>query len=135
MKRIAVLIPLFLHAQTAPPPGRPTDHPPAAEVAKLKTGPQLPYKVLPTWPTLPKGVNFGEVSGVDLDRQGNVWVFNRGHWPVMQFDRRGKMLQAWSVDAVRILSAHGLRVAPDGNLWLIDVAGHMLFKYGPEGRL
>src|SRR4051812_42666684 len=78
MKWIAVLIPLFLHAQTAPPPGRPTDHPAAAEIAKLKSGPALPYKVVPTWPTVPKGMNFGEVSGVDLDRQGNVWVFNRG---------------------------------------------------------
>src|SRR5262249_34304714 len=118
-----------------PPPGRATERPSAESIAKLKSGPPLPFTVDAQWPQMPKGYNFGECSGVDVDRQGNVWVFNRGHWPVMEFDRRGKMLQAWSVDAVRILSAHGLRVAPDGNLWLVDVAGHMLFKYSAEGRL
>ena len=72
-------------AQT--PAGRPTDQPPAEEVAKLKTGPALPYKVAAGWPELPKGYNFGEASGVDVDKDRNVWVFNRGHWPVIQLDR------------------------------------------------
>jgi DNA-binding beta-propeller fold protein YncE len=117
------------------PPGRATERPSEEAIAKLQGGPRLPFTVDPKWPQLPKGYNFGECSGVDVDRQGNVWVFNRGHWPVIQFDRSGKMLQAWSVDAVRIMSAHGLRVAPDGNVWLVDVAGHMIFKYSPEGRL
>src|SRR5213083_303132 len=123
MRLLLALAAVAACAQTPPPnPGRPTDRPAAEAVAKLKSGPTLPYAVDPSWPQLPKGYNFGECSGVDVDKRGNVWVFNRGHWPVIQFDRRGKMLQAWSVDAVRILSAHGLRVAPDGNLWLIDVA-------------
>src|SRR4051812_39715164 len=136
MKRLAILLPLFLHAQAPTPPvGRPTDHPSAAEIARLKSGSALPYKVVPTWPTLPKGYNFGEVSGVDVDRQGNVWVFNRGHWPVMQFDRAGKMLQAWSEDTFKPRSSHGLRVGPDGSLWCVDVDGHVVFKLSPEGRV
>jgi DNA-binding beta-propeller fold protein YncE len=137
MKRLAaIVLPLLLHAQTPPPPaGRPTDHPPASEVAKLKTGPALAYKVVPTWPTLPRGVNFGEVSGVDVDRQGNVWVFNRGHWPVMQFDRSGKLLQSWTEETFHVKTTHGLRVAPDGNLWCVDVDGHVVFKLSPEGRI
>jgi DNA-binding beta-propeller fold protein YncE len=135
MKCLAILIPLFLCAQATPPPGRPTDRPPADQIAKLKSGPALPYKVVPTWPTLPRGLNFGEVSGVDLDAQGNVWVFNRGHWPVMQFDRGGRLLQSWTEETFRVKSSHGMRVAPDGNLWCVDVDGHVVFKLSPQGAV
>jgi len=102
---VAVTLPLCLHAQTAPAAPKPTERPTADQLAKLKSGPPLPYKVVPNWPALPKGHNLGEASGVDVDRQGNVWVFNRGHWPIMQFDRAGKLLQSWSEDTVRLKSA------------------------------
>jgi len=136
MKRLAVLaLPLLLHAQAVRPPGGPTEKLPADAAAKLKSGPALAYKVVPTWPALPKGVNFGEVSGVDVDRNGNVWVFNRGHWPVMQFDRSGKLLQSWTADSFPVKSSHGLRVGPDGSLWAVDVEAHAIFKLSPEGRI
>jgi DNA-binding beta-propeller fold protein YncE len=127
---------LALEAQhSALPPGRPTDQPSAEEVAKLKSGPPLPFHVAADWPQMPKGYNFGEASGVDVDRQGNVWVFNRGHWPVMEFDRVGKMIQAWTEETFPVKSAHGLRVGPDGSIWCVDVAGHVVFKLSPEGRV
>jgi sugar lactone lactonase YvrE len=132
---LALLLVAIASAQTPPPPGRGTDHPSPHEVAKLKSGPPLPYRLVPGWAQLPKGYNFGECSGVDLDKNGNVWVFNRGHWPVMQFDRTGKMLQAWSEDTFRVKSSHGIRVGPDGNLWAVDVEGHVVFKLSPEGRV
>lgn len=119
----------------APPPGRGTDRPTPEQVASLKSGPMLPYKVLPNWAQLPKGYNLGECSGVDVDHRGNVWVFNRGHWPLVQFDRSGRMLQAWTEDAFRVKSSHGIRVGPDGNLWAVDVDGHVVFKLTPEGRI
>ncbi|MSU66180.1 MAG: 6-bladed beta-propeller [Opitutus sp.] len=126
----------LLPAQTpATPPARATERPEPEEVAKLKSGPALPYKVDPTWAKLPVGYNFGECSGVDVDKQGNVWVFNRGHWPLIQLDRSGKMLKAFSTDALHFVSTHGIRVAPDGNLWCADVDGHVLFKISPEGKI
>ncbi len=136
MQRLAaIVLPLVLCAQTAPPPGRGTDRPSADSLSKLKSGPALPYKVVTAWPVLPKGMNFGEVSGVDVDRNGNVWVFNRGHWPVMEFDRSGHLLQSWTSDAFPVRSAHGMRVGPDGNLWCVDVEGHVVFKLSPDGRV
>jgi peptidylamidoglycolate lyase len=112
----------------------------AAGLKKLQHGPQLPHKHVANWPQMPKGYNFGEGTGVDIDRQGNVWVANRGAWPVMQFDKSGKMLQAWNHDTVRVtpgvgLGTHGLKVDVNGNVWLGDVDGSINFKFSPEGRL
>jgi peptidylamidoglycolate lyase len=112
----------------------------AQGLKKLQHGPQLPNKLVANWPTLPKGYNFGETTGVDIDRQGNVWVANRGRWPVMEFDRSGKMLQAWTHEAVQVTEGtgkgtHGLKVDVNGNIWLGDVDGSINFKFSPEGRL
>lgn len=101
--------------------------------AELKSGPPLPYKVVANWAQLPDGWNFGETSGVDVDKDDNVWVFNRGPHPVVQFDRDGKMLQAWKEVAVE--SSHGIRVDGDGNIWTIDVKAHRILKSTPHGRV
>ncbi|MBI4902792.1 MAG: hypothetical protein HY820_04105 [Acidobacteria bacterium] len=101
--------------------------------AELKTGPALSQGLVENWPALPKGWNFGEVSGVDVDRNDNVWVFHRGQHPVMQFDKNGKLLQAWA--NVPVKSSHGIRVDPDGNVWLVDVAGHQIMKMSRDGRV
>jgi DNA-binding beta-propeller fold protein YncE len=101
--------------------------------AELKTGPPLPYHVVRDWAQLPHGWNFGECSGVAVDKDDNVWVFNRGVHPVIEFDKSGKMLQGWT--EVPVTSAHGLRVDRDGNLWTVDVAAHRVMKFTPTGRL
>src|SRR6202453_316543 len=64
-------------------------------LAELQTGPAMPYHVVRDWAQLPAGWNFGEVSAVDVDKNDNVWVFNRGPHPVIEFDKSGKMLRPW----------------------------------------
>jgi DNA-binding beta-propeller fold protein YncE len=95
--------------------------------------PALPHKLVKNWAQLPEGWNFGETSGVAVDKSDNVWVFNRGRHPVIEFDKNGKMLRAWN--EVPVVSSHGIRVDNDGFIWLIDVAGHQVLKMTPEGRL
>jgi DNA-binding beta-propeller fold protein YncE len=101
--------------------------------AHAQPAPPLPHKLVSNWALLPAGWNFGECSGVDVDRNDNVWVFNRGPHPVIQFDKNGKMIAAW--DHVPVVSSHGIRVDPDGNVWLVDVKGHALLKFSPGGKL
>ncbi|HYI97006.1 MAG TPA: peptidyl-alpha-hydroxyglycine alpha-amidating lyase family protein [Bryobacteraceae bacterium] len=101
--------------------------------AQLKSGPPLPHKVVPDWAKLPDGWNFGETSGVAVDKDDNVWVYNRGAHPVMQFDSNGRMLRSWP--EVPVKSSHGIRVDEDGNIWTVDVKGHQILKWGPAGRL
>ena len=99
-------------------------------LAELQTGPQLPYHVVRDWAQLPAGWNFGEVSAVDVDKNDNVWVFNRGPHPVIEFDKSGKMLQAWP--EVPVKSSHGLRLDADGNVWTVDVDAHRVMKWTPS---
>lgn len=105
----------------------------AAAQAPLKPGPPLPMKLVESWAQLPAGWNLGECTGVTCDRDDNVWIFNRGPHPVIQLDRNGKFLKAWS--EVPIKSAHGLRVDPQGDVWGIDVLGHMVIKFSLDGRV
>lgn len=100
---------------------------------ELKTGPALPYKVVPGWAKLPKGMNLGECSGVTVDGRDHVWVFNRGNHPVIEFDQGGNMVQAWP--DVKVVSSHGMRVSPDGSVWGVDVKGHVVFQYDRDGRI
>lgn len=101
--------------------------------AEVKSGPPLPYQVVENWAQLPKGWNLGECSGVDVDKNDNVWVFNRGAHPVIQFDKNGKVLQSW--DQMPVSSSHGIRVDPEGNVWTIDVQAHRILKLNPNGRV
>lgn len=101
--------------------------------AQLKQGPALPHKLVENWAKLPAGMNFGECTGVSCDRDDNVWIFNRGTNAVMQFDREGNLLKAWK--EVPVKSAHGLRIDANGDVWGIDVAGHMVLKFSIDGRV
>jgi DNA-binding beta-propeller fold protein YncE len=104
-----------------------------AAFGQIQSGPSLPYHVVKDWAQLPKGWNFGECSGVDVDKNDNVWVFNRGAHPVVEFDKNGNMLQAWT--EVPVKSSHGIRVDSQGNVWLVDVKGHALLKCSTSGRV
>ena len=104
-----------------------------ASAVDLGNVPKLPHKLVPNWAQLPAGWNFGEASGVSVDKQDNVWVFNRGPHPVVQFDKTGRFLQAWK--EVPVTSSHGIKVDLDGNVWLVDVKGHAVMKFSRSGRL
>jgi DNA-binding beta-propeller fold protein YncE len=105
----------------------------AGVAADLSGVPALPHKLVPDWAQMPPGWHFGECTGVDVDRNDNVWVFHRGKRQVIQFAPNGRVLAAW--DDVPVKAAHGLEVAPDGNIWLVDVKGHALFEFSPLGRM
>ncbi|MBM3814265.1 MAG: 6-bladed beta-propeller [Acidimicrobiia bacterium] len=104
-----------------------------AMAADLASAPKLPHRLVENWAQLPAGWNFGECTGVEVDANDYVWVYNRGRHPVMQFDKNGKFLSAF--EEAPVTSAHGLGIDPDGNVWLVDVKGHAVMKFNRAGRL
>jgi peptidylamidoglycolate lyase len=107
------------------------------------------YRVVRDWPQLPVGVVLGQVSGVDLDSKGNVYVFHRANriWSGEEFGldliqaptllifdgETGRLLESRGADM--FVLPHGLTIDQDDNLWLTDVGLHQVFKFDPEGNL
>ena len=93
------------------------------------------YQVVENWAQFPAGVTaWSPATGVDLDAQGNIYVFHRHPaMPIMAFDRNGKFLRAWGEGMFK--TTHFLRTDPDGNVWVTDRGLHQVFKFSPAGKL
>ena len=104
-----------------------------AGAGELKSGPQMPYRVVADWPKVPQDWVFGACSTVTVDKQDHVWIFSRGAHPVAEFDRDGKLLRDWGAGTIR--QSHGIRIDADGNVWGVDVTGQVVRKYTPDGHV
>ena len=105
------------------------------------------WRAMPGWAKMPDGRAWGSTSTLDVDRSGNVWVFERcgGNAcdastlsPILQFDPGGKFLRAFG--AGLFVFPHGIHVDRDGNVWVADASGkdgkgHVVVKFSPEGKV
>src|SRR5712691_5071069 len=82
------------------------------------------------WAKLPEERKWGQTSAVDIDRDGNIWVFERcgGNTcsgsnvaPVVKLDSSGKFIKAFG--AGMFVFPHGIHVDRDGNVWVTDAQG------------
>ncbi|MBK8905398.1 MAG: hypothetical protein IPM53_29720 [Anaerolineaceae bacterium] len=108
-----------------------------------------PYTVATNWPRLPPGLVLGQVTGIDVDSQGRVFVFARGEkvWDAEPIDPAiisspavyvfdgptGELLNSWGEN--RFVMPHGLSIDNEDNVWLTDVGLHQVYKFDPNGRL
>ncbi len=131
-----------------------------------------PYKAERPWGKLPNGRAWGAVSAVAIDSDGkSVWVADRCGpnpntppnvssfmWdscsnsdaaPIHKLDSAGNVLISFG--AKMFVFPHEIRLARDGNLWVIDnrgpnarelkenpasaSRGHAVYKFSPDGRL
>src|SRR5215831_887921 len=54
------------------------------------------YEVVDNWAKLPPGMEFNaDVAAVGVDKNDNVYAFNRGKHPMCVFDRNGNFLRSW----------------------------------------
>src|SRR5271155_3341848 len=67
------------------------------------------YRIVENWAKLPDGWSFKEVAAVGVDRNDNVYCFNRGDHPVMVFDRAGNFRHSWGEG--HYPRAHGVTAA------------------------
>lgn len=84
---------------------------------------------------LPDGWWFGRVSAVVTDADGLVYVAHRGPAgdPIVVLDAAGRYVRSWGRGRIGI--PHGLRLAPDGALWLTDVGRHEVTRWERDGTL
>jgi hypothetical protein len=118
--------------------------------AQAQKSPVPQFQVDPSWPKMPKGMILGQVSGVDVDAQDNVWIIQRP-WsinsdekagnpeaeccreapPVMEFDNAGNYLRGWGGEPADKSyewprDEHAMHVDYKGNIWVSSAGGPRL---------
>lgn len=91
------------------------------------------YHPVEGWPDLPEEWTLGEVAGVAVDRDGDIWFFHRGEHPLLEFESDGTFLRSLLEDSVT--RAHGLRVDAENNIWVTDAGAHTVTKLNHEGEV
>ena len=118
--RIVVLA-LLMQALTAPDP------------AQMEQAPDLGYTDVPHGLQLPAGITMGAPSSVATTSKGHIIVFNRGPFPLLEFDAQGAFVR--SLGEGQVGRAHGMRVDADDNIWITDVSGQTVTKMSPSGEV
>ena len=88
---------------------------------------KLEFEALEGWDRLPEGWSYVEVAGVACDSRDRVYVFNRGAYPVIIFDKEGKFLSGWGKGVFK--NPHGIFIDHEDHLWLADDKDHTVHKY------
>ncbi len=93
------------------------------------------YRLVENWAQFPRAMTaWAAATGVDVDAEGNVYVFQRNEaMPIVAFDRNGKFLRAWGQGMFK--TTHFLRVDPSGNVWITDRGDMQAFKFDSHGKL
>lgn len=91
------------------------------------------YHLVEPWAQLPAGQQWQTMSAVDLDAHGRIYILQRGvPSTVMVFAPNGRLLRRWGEGLFP--DAHGLRIDPDGNVWITDRKLHQVLKFSPTGE-
>jgi DNA-binding beta-propeller fold protein YncE len=107
--------------------------------------------------------NFIQVSSVAILPRGTVLVLHRGAHPLLEFDRDGKLIKSWNIPPISegkvagiaknlwapdksrysavygpagcdSCGAHSVRLDPQGNIWVIDATGYIIYKLNQDGK-
>lgn len=95
--------------------------------------PALPYAPVPDGLQLPPGITFGPVASVAFNAAGHLFVYNRGPHPLMEFGPDGTFVRFLAEGLIQ--RAHGIRIDREDNIWITDVAAHVVLKLSPQGRV
>ena len=72
------------------------------------------------------------ISSIAVDARGRVYAYQRAEPPVVVFDPDGHVHATWGED--RIADPHGLTIAPDGRVLLVDRDAHQVLIFTSEGE-
>src|SRR5450432_31846 len=108
----------------------------------------LSYKLVNNWPPPEIAVVLSQPSGLGIDSEQNIFVFNRTGrtWnepfpdsvissnTILILDgNSGKLLKSWGAGI--FIMPHGLTVDRNNQVWVTDVGLHQVFKFDHEGKL
>ena len=101
-------------------------------MTKVGTG-EFSYSVVEGWAKPPLGWTLNDVSGMAIDSNDHIYVFNRSEHPMMIFDVEGNFLDSWGEGLFSL--PHHVRIGPDGNAYCVDYGDHTVRKITLDGNL
>ena len=96
--------------------------------------PQLPFHLVENFFHYPAHSVRGRVSGIAVGPSGNIVALNRGYHPVLEFNPDGTFVRSWGEGSGMFTGAHQVRFDPQGNLWYVDAADNIIYRFDSEGR-
>ena len=108
----------------------------AAEFRSLMRGAQrLPLQPSEL-PINPKSASWAMemVSSVAVDSSGSIYILQRGSKadPIVVTDPQGHILRSWGKGLFKI--PHSIRIDPNGDIWTVDAASSMVYKFTRDGK-
>lgn len=110
----------------------------------------IKYLLVKNWPNLPENLKLGNPTGISIDTNQNIVVFQRADrkWPligpmpknnihnntILIIDKdNGKLINSWGSNM--FIMPHGLKVDNENNIWVTDVGLNQVFKFSHDGKL
>ena len=92
------------------------------------------YELVPSWPKMPRYWDFRSTTDVAVNSGDEVHVFSRGNHPLTIWDIEGNFISSWG-EGTFSNNEHGIFIAPNGNVWLVDAWYHIATEHAPDGEL
>jgi len=78
-------------------------------------------------------IQLGDVAGIAVDRNDNIYLFNRSNSPVVVLDANGELLRTWGHGLFK--NPHGAHIGFDDCIYLTDNGDHTVRKFTLDGQL
>lgn len=109
----------------------------------VSQSPRLPLERTEFTPQTPgPGWAIGYPTAVTMDAKNQIYVLQRGSEPnrppvngtadpILVFSREGRLIRSWGKGLFQI--PHSIRIDPQGNVWTVDAASSVVYKFNPYG--
>jgi sugar lactone lactonase YvrE len=124
----ALVLPAAIAASQAGQQSQPQQRRQAPKI-NMATG----YRHDPSWPQKPADAVWGAMASIVVDRDENIWTFNRGNVPVQVYRPDGSLVARWGEGQFK--NPHHIRLDREGHVWTADDGMHVVRKWTREGKL
>jgi DNA-binding beta-propeller fold protein YncE len=75
----------------------------------------------------------GAASDGAVNSRDEIHIFSRGDHPITIWDTDGNFISSWG-EGTFSANPHGIYIAPNDNVWLVDRDYHIATEYTPDGK-
>lgn len=94
----------------------------------------LRYEVVADWEQLPPDRAHRDVVGVAVDSRDRLFLLGRQEPVVLIYERDGTFVGSWG-EGLFTERTHGLTIAPDDSVFIVDEGAQVVYKFTPDGEL